>query len=212
MMVAMGGCLILGLTFTWFKEAYPNSHWVEPFRVTEELFLVRYMPLFSMGILLNELRCGRGNKWALWGGIAVSAVVFHAVDLREHNPAATVLMFGLLTASAFRKVPLLRWKPLVYISFISYALYLVHNNLGSAAIRQLEIWGCTPIVTLLLVTAMVIGLAHIMTFWLEQPATRYLRGQYQSVKQQLLDSDSVATPMPVWLRLFRRLPRPNQDP
>ena len=208
MMVAMGVCLALGLSFTWFREVFPASVWVGRFRVIEELFFIRHLPLFSMGILLNELRCGRGKPVALWSGIVVSAIVFHLIDLREHNPVATVLMFGLLTASAFRKVPFLRWKPLIYISFISYSLYLVHNNLGSALMKQLELFGCSPLATVVLATAFAIGLSHAITYWMEQPATRWLRGRYMAIKASLADETSVDYR---WLRRWVRVPSIDRE-
>ncbi|MEL7500515.1 MAG: acyltransferase [Planctomycetota bacterium] len=180
MLVSIGVCLVLGVTFTFVKTNFPDSIWNSRCRIIEELFFIRHLPLFAMGILLNELRCGRGNKWALWGGIVAAATVFHIIDLREHNPLATVLMFGLLTASAFRKVPILRWKPLIYISFISYSLYLVHNNLGSAVMKQLETIGCSPLLTVILATAFAIGVSHAMTYWMEQPITNWLRKKYKS--------------------------------
>lgn len=182
MLVAVTICLTCCTTFTWFKSAYPDSMWNGTFRVAEELFFMRNMPLFAMGILLNEVRCKRGKTWALWLGIIASAIIFHAIDLRDHNPAATVLLFGLLTASAFGKVPILRWKPLVYISFISYSLYLFHNNLGSAFLRQLEIWGCPPLLAFLLATAFVIGLASAVTHWFKQPITTRLRKGWAQAK------------------------------
>ncbi len=182
MLVAVTLCLICCTTFTWFKSTYPESIWIGTFRVAEDLFFMRNMPLFAMGILLNELRCKRGQPWALWTGIVASAIVFHAIDLRDHNPVATVLMFGLLTASAFGKVPILRWKPLVYISFISYSLYLLHNNLGSAFMRQLETWGCPPLLAFVLTTVFVIAIASAVTRWFEQPITRKLRQAWARAK------------------------------
>lgn len=184
MMVAVSVCLILGTTFTKFKLWYPESDWNSTFYVMEELLFIRTMPLFAMGILLNELRSKRGNTWVLWGGIVLSGIVYHAIDLREHNPLATVLMFGLLTASAFGRVPLLRFQPLVYISFISYSLYLVHNNLGTLIMRQLELAGCYPALAFLLTTAAVIGIAAAFTHWLEQPLTKILRKKWISLRKK----------------------------
>ena len=182
MLVAISICLTCCTTFDWFRSAYPGSMWNGTFRVAEDLFFMRNMPLFAMGILLNELRCKRGKAWALWLGIIASGIVFHAVDLRDHNPAATVLMFGLLTASAFGRVPILRWKPLVYISFISYSLYLFHNNIGSAFLQQLEIWGVPPLLAFVLATAFVIAIASAVTHWIEQPITKRLRQGWKQAK------------------------------
>lgn len=190
LLVAIIVCLVCCLTFTWFRSAYPGSLWNGRFRIVEDLFFMRNMPLFAMGILLNELRCKRGRAWALWLGIIASGIVFHVIDLREHNPLATILMFGLLTASAFGKVPVLRWKPLVYISFISYSLYLIHNNLGTLVMSQMELWGCPPILAFVLTTAFVIGLASAMTHWFEQPITRRLRQAWGQVKAWHSDRSS----------------------
>ena len=175
MMTAVSVCLVCCTAFTWFKSSYPESNWNGTFRIVEELFFMRNMPLFAMGILLNELKSGRGKPWALWIGIVVSAIVFHAIDLRDHNPAATVLMFGLLTAGAFGKVPILRFKPLIYISFISYSLYLFHNNLGSGVMKLLEYFGCPPLLTVMLATVFAVVIGSIVTHWFEQPITKLLR-------------------------------------
>ena len=48
---------------------FPDSVWNGRFYFIEELFFMRHLPLFSMGILLNEIRCNRGNKWLLSTGI-----------------------------------------------------------------------------------------------------------------------------------------------
>ncbi|MDG1872505.1 MAG: acyltransferase [Mariniblastus sp.] len=178
LMVAISVCLIACLTFDWFAVAFPDSVWNGRFRIAEELFFMRNMPLFAMGILLNELRCKRGTPWVLWLGMLASAVVFHTIDLRDHNPAATVLMFGMLVAGAYGKIPFLRWRPLIYISFISYSLYLFHNNLGSALMKLLESWGVPPLATVIAATAFAIAISAAITHWFEQPTTKYLRGQW----------------------------------
>jgi peptidoglycan/LPS O-acetylase OafA/YrhL len=182
MMVAISVCLISCTGFNWFHGAYPESTWNGTFRTIDQLFFMRNMPLFAMGILLNELRSKRGKAWVLWLGIVASGIVFHAIDLRGHNPAATVLMFGLLTASAYGKVPILRWKPLIYISFISYSLYFFHNNLGSLLMSVLESFACPPIVAVILATAFSIAVGGAITHWFEQPITKKLRVCWTQVK------------------------------
>jgi len=70
----------------------------------------------------------------------------------------------------------------MYLSFISYALYLFHNNLGSALIRQLELFNWPPLLSIIVATGFSILVAHAMTFWLEQPLTKWLRVQYANLK------------------------------
>lgn len=175
MMVSMGVCLAACGLFDWYQNVAPESHWNGVFHVVEELFLLRTLPLFAMGILLNEVRCGRGRAWQHWLGIAVCGVVFHWIDLRDHNPLATVLMMGLLTAAAHGKIPVLRFRPLIFIGFISYPLYLFHNNLGSALMKWLESQGLSAWPTVIIATLFSIGLATAVTYGFEQPLTRRLR-------------------------------------
>ena len=182
MMVAVGFCLVMGLFINHFRSAYPEWVWNSRLYVVDQLLFVRNMPLFAMGILLNELRCQRGEPWQLWLGIVASATIFHIIDLRGHNPAATILLFGVLTAGAFGRIPILRWKGFVYLSLISYSLYLFHNNLGSALIQQLELAGFPPLASIFVATALAFAVAHAITVWFEQPLTKWLREHYTNAK------------------------------
>jgi len=186
MMTAIAVCLVSCLSFDWFRSAYPTSDWNTNFKFVEDLFFMRNLPLFAMGILLNELRCQRGKPWVLALGMLASAVVFHAIDLRDHNPIATVLMFGMLVAAAYGKLPFLRFKPLIFISFISYSLYLFHNNLGSALMKFIDSMGCPPLATILVATLFSIAIASAITYWFEQPITRKLRTGWKTVKESQL--------------------------
>ncbi len=191
MMVAISICFVCCTSFTWFKGVYPESSWNGTFHFVESLFFMRNLPLFAMGILLNEIRSKRydapGRKWVLWAGIVAAGTVFHSIDLRGHNPAATVLMFGLLTASAFGKVPVLRWKPLIFISFISYSLYLFHNNLGSALMKLLESWGCPPKLMVIAASVFAIAIGAAVTYWFEQPLTKRMRVMWTNTKARFAE-------------------------
>ena len=193
MMGAIAVCLVCCTGFQWFATSFPGSDWNARFQIVEDLFFMRYMPLFAMGILLNEIRSKRGNYWLLSLGIIASAIVFHAIDLRDHNPLATVLMFGMLTLGSFGKLPILRFKPLIYISTISYALYLFHNNLGCAVMKQMEAWGCNPLLTFILGTLFAIGIGAAVTRWFEQPTTAFLKRNWATLKARYEEQRSVAS-------------------
>lgn len=180
LMVCIGTCLVCCLTFDWFASTYPTSFWNGRFKLVEDLFFMRNLPLFAMGILLNEFRLKRGKAWMLGLGMLASATVFHLIDHRNHNPVATALLFGMLFAGAHRKLPFLRWRPLIYISFISYSLYLFHNNLGSGLMKLLENLGMSPLATVVAAIVFSIGIAAAITHWFEQPITKYLLKLYKS--------------------------------
>ena len=187
--VCLAGCA----SMHWFKTAWPDSGLTGTFGVVEQLFILRNFPLFVMGMLLNEIHNNRGNKWHNGLGILFAAIVFHAVDLRGHNPAATALLFGMLAMGAYGKIPPLRWKPLVYVSSISYTLYLFHNNIGSCCINQLEIFGFGPHVSIVIATGLMIALAAATTMWFEAPITKFLRSKYKDYKSgRIMKSQSTA--------------------
>ena len=145
LMVMVGVCLVFCLAASGFKSAFPDSGANQFFWIVENVCFMRNMPLFAMGMLLNEIKNKRGVAWQNAIGIVVAGAIFHAIDMRDHNPAATMLLFGLLTACAWGKVPPLRYKPLLFISTISYTLYLFHNNIGSVCIHSLEMMGMAPL-------------------------------------------------------------------
>ena len=184
LMVMVGVCLVFCLAATGFKSAFPDSGINQFFWIVENVCIMRNMPLFAMGMLLNEIKNNRGVAWQNVIGIIVAGIVFHAIDKRDHNPAATILLFGLLTACAWGKVPPLRYKPLLYISTISYTLYLFHNNIGSTCIHSLETMGMSPLPAVVLVTVLTIGLGTATTIWFEQPITKFLRTWWKERKNK----------------------------
>lgn len=164
------------------KSLWPDAGTATACHVFEHVFILRNFPLFVMGMLLNEIHSKRGNIVHNALGILFAAIVFHAVDLRDHNPAATVLLFALLGFGAWGKIPPLRCKPLLFISTISYTLYLFHNNIGSSCIYQLERFGLGPWPSVIIATVLSIALGTAATIWFEQPITKFLRKKWKSHK------------------------------
>lgn len=140
-----------------------------------KLLILDYMPLFFIGMLAHQIWNKSGAiRWNL-AGIVVSAIVFHVIDRHDYNPAATVLMIGTLFLSAYGKLPFLRLKPLVFISTISYSLYLLHNNLGCAFIYRMEQLGFSPIMSMVAGIVFITIVSTIVTFWIERPISNQLR-------------------------------------
>ena len=174
------------------------DHWPQLFawmETSRDLLILEYLPLFTIGLLLNEIKNRRGHFWLNAFGILASGVVFHLIDRHAHNPAATILLFLLLAFSAYGRVPFLRFKPLVFISTISYALYLLHNNLGCVFIYHVDHAGVPSIVALLLGIGFVIAISALITFYVERPLTKFLRNTWYRFRQRGLESQP-ARPLP----------------
>ena len=183
LLAVVTGCLLFSVASATIASAWPQSSVRSSLFLIEQLFIVRNFPLFAMGMLLNEIKSGRGNKWMHVASIIYFGIVFHAIDHRDHNPAATVMLFSLLAASAYGKVPVLRFKFFIFLSFISYPLYLFHNNIGSACMKSLMMLGCETHLAILIVFGLSIAMATALTKWFEQPITKRLRSWWKTRKE-----------------------------
>ena len=160
-----------------------GTAWFGILTALDSVLILKTLPLFLIGILLNERRCGRGT-W-LWHGFAIlgCGFVFHLVDQRDHNPVSTLVFTILLGLSAFGRVPVLRMRPIVFVAGISYSLYLLHNNLGSTLIYQLDpLVGPWP--ALCVSTGLVVAIATLSTYYLERPVSKWLRIKWNEYQQR----------------------------
>jgi len=150
-----------------------------------DMMILEYLPLFTIGILLNEIKNKRGNLRHNAFGIFASLCVFHLVDRHDHNPVASLILFTLLAFSAYGKVPFLRFKPLVFISTISYALYLLHNNLGCVFIYHVNHAGLSPQLSMIAGIVFVTAASAFVTYKIELPLNRWLRGRWSALRANI---------------------------
>lgn len=177
--VGWGTLLILSLTICPSLDAlestYGGASWFGLATAIRRIMLLDFVPLFAIGFLLYMIKTNTGRRGLNILGILFAAGVFHSIDHGKHNPLATALIIGLVTASAYGKVPILRLKPLVYISTISYALYLCHNNLGCALIHRFDHAGVPPLISFIIAIVFAFALSILITAKVEQPITSVLR-------------------------------------
>lgn len=167
--------LLVCPTMDALASTHSGSTWFVVATSLRRVMLLDFVPLFAIGFLLYMIKTGTGKRWQNILFLIVAAAVFHSIDHGKHNPLATALIIGLVTASAYGKVPLLRFKPLVYVSTISYALYLCHNNLGCALIHRFDTMGVPPQICFLIGILFSFSLAIVVTNRVEQPITNRLR-------------------------------------
>jgi peptidoglycan/LPS O-acetylase OafA/YrhL len=200
--IGWGTLLIMSLlvcpTLDSLQPAYGQTVWFGGATAIRRLMLLDFVPLFAIGFLLYMIKTGVGKKWQNILGIVAAACVFHSIDHGKHNPLATVLIIGLVTASAYGRVPILRLRPLVFVSTISYALYLFHNNLGCILIHRFDTAGIPPRICFAIALVFAFSLATIVTLRIEQPMTNQLRRlweRYRAGKQpEAAAVRSAATP------------------
>ena len=184
--LAIVAAVCLPLKYSWLVES------TTPYAIASSLnsvLILSTLPLFLIGILLNERRCGRGSWMGHGAAIVGCGIVFHLIDQNDYNPAGTVFFTALLGFSAFGKIPALRVKPIAFVAGISYSLFLLHNNLGSTLIYHLDRW-IGPWPAIVLATVLVILIATVSTYWFERPVGNWIRDRWINLRQ----SKSTAAP------------------
>ncbi|GGJ40170.1 acyltransferase family protein [Neoroseomonas lacus] len=68
----------------------------------------------------------------------------------------------------------------VWLGGISYTLHLLHENIGWTVIGRLEGAGIPANLAILAAIATSVGLAALVTYLVERPAMRWIRGFYRS--------------------------------
>ena len=161
---------------------HEGESWFTVATAFRRILLLDFAPLFAMGFLLYMIKTNTGARWQNILGIIVAATVFHSIDHGKHNPAATALILGLVTLCAYGKVPPLRFRPLIYVSTISYAIYLCHNNLGCVLIHRFDQSGIPPVICLGIAIVFSFAMAVIVTNRIEQPITNGLRSAWSKYR------------------------------
>ncbi|MCM2374272.1 acyltransferase [Rhodopirellula sp. ICT_H3.1] len=180
--VLLLGSLTLCPTLDLLKTEYSDATWFAAGTAVRHLLALDFAPLFAIGFLLYQIKTKTGRLSHNLIGILVAGTVFHCIDHGKHNPAATMLITVVVTAAAWGNIPVLRFRPLVFVSGISYAIYLCHNNLGCVLMNTFDKAGVSPVMCLLIVIAFSFSVGLLVTRRIEQPITRRLQALYQRIQ------------------------------
>lgn len=184
-MVLAGAALLVCPVHDWLVAAYPTAKATSLLRVVRYAAVLDQIPLFGIGYLMYMIRTRVGALPLSAAAMVGCAAVFHSIDHGKHNPAATLLITLFLAACAYGKVPPLRLPVFVFISTISYSLYLFHNSLGCIVIYHLNWIGCSSVVSFTAALVFVVALATLITYSIEQPLTGWLRRRWLVLRARL---------------------------
>lgn len=150
-----------------------------PAEILRITFLVQFAQLFMAGIMFYKIKMGR----ATWLTHVIIAYCYTAQLIifwswgGKTGLILTTLFFMTFYLFAYDRLRFIVWSPLVFLGTISYALYLVHQNAGLAVILQLNQLGINPNLSVLITIALAIGVAAAITFGVERPAIKWIRGR-----------------------------------
>jgi len=139
-------------------------------------FNLRYGSFFVSGICFYEIYISKKQVTQYWFLLLFSFLVsfFAITDMEDSYVAITILYILFLVVLHF-KFSFLSNRTFVFLCEISYALYLIHQNVGFIIMRKLELVGLTSIWKVVVAILIVIGLATFITRKLEKPISIMLK-------------------------------------
>ena len=160
-----------------------------PWRI-RELLILDFIAFFALGIVAYRLvrNSGGSNR----GELLTGAFAIVVVGVTESLMLASVGLACFLAVwlAALGRLPLLRSRLLTWFGLISYPLYLLHENIGWAILRQLQLRGWSPSEAIAFTTVVVIGLAAALSRSVERPAMGWIRRRYRQLREQELSRAS----------------------
>jgi len=143
---------------------------------TGAIFNLRYGSFFVSGICFYHIYVTKEMVFKYWLLLVFSFVVglLALSDLNYANIAISIVYLVFLLAIHF-KFQFLSGKIFIFFGEISYALYLVHQNVGFIIMQKLEHLGIINIWKVIIALAIVIALATFITRSLEKPISVKLK-------------------------------------
>lgn len=169
----IGGWLLLAVAYGVGVHRHLHFSWA-----LRELLIVRHIPFFALGILFYQVH--RRGAWrghdALMIGLCLAAIALALPPVFVLAAAACCAIFALFLAG------MLRWlatPAFTALGTMSYSIYLLHQAIGYAIIHRLEARGIPALAAVLAATVFVLTLAAALTWGVERPAMRAIRGAWR---------------------------------
>ena len=110
--------------------------------------------------------------------LLASAVIFSPALALLFTAFAALLYLAVSGRLAFLVRP-----PLLWLGGISYALYLIHQNIGYIIIRHFYAEGWQPALGVAVAVLVSLLLASLMAVWVERPAMAWIRSRWRSAQR-----------------------------
>lgn len=179
----------------WLAIACLAWAWPEmPSRLTM-LLVLQYIPFFGIGMLAYRVWSGH-RSWKQQLPYFVAMLVGVLVQMQSDAAIFALMLVGLFAALVHGKLRFLAVRPLLWLGGISYALYLVHHNIGFVILLQSSAMRLPPAIAFWLALSVAVALAVLLRHFIEQPAERAImrwwKNRGRRADQPLHDGASVA--------------------
>jgi len=161
----------------WLTWMLLNSLGILP--IGEYFLNLRYGMFLLSGILFYKVKFNNGN---LIDHLLIMFCLFTAIWVNQMpgNIYAYPCLFGLFYLFIYGKLKVLNWSPLLFLGYISYPLYLLHQNIGYAMISSFKFYIPNEFIVILLTLSIMFFFAWIVKKYLEKPIVNYLNARFLS--------------------------------
>ncbi|TWJ04618.1 peptidoglycan/LPS O-acetylase OafA/YrhL [Mucilaginibacter frigoritolerans] len=180
---------IVYICFPWLTISVLSCLFKIPLKkYLDVLLILQYAPLFIAGINFYKLKSNSGGPMShllIVLSLLVEFLWVYHTDV--DNSYLSVMIF--LTAFylifytfAYKGLPILKNKLLLFFGTISYSLYLLHNVIGYVIIYRLRTISDKQLFYIPITFVVVVSLAVLVTFGVEKPALKLIRTYYKKNK------------------------------
>lgn len=146
-----------------------------------QLLILEHIPFFGLGILFYRLHKQRGAD-GQWVNHLMIAACLGVIAVTQPAARLTVALIctGVFYLFTHARLTWLRSAPFAFLGAISYSLYLLHQDIGFDVIWHLEHdahWNSN--LAVLAAVAVTVGLATLITYFIERPAMRWIRERWK---------------------------------
>ncbi|MEM9052052.1 MAG: acyltransferase [Bacteroidota bacterium] len=146
--------------------------------LAHELLLIRWLPLFALGICLYRYS---NKSSSILTFVTLASTVLILGNFFPQHVFVVSLCFSLLVLLAVNgNLKFLTSRVIVFFGTISYSFYLIHQNLGYLIIRGGYENGYSPWLSIFLAFAVSVFVAYFLTRFVEKPARKFLMSCYNS--------------------------------
>ncbi len=144
--------------------------------------ILRYAYLFVAGMLFYKIFMKDVSRLTY---IALACCIVASPFLAPRESLPSVLAsFGVFFLFIFGRLRFLNARPLLFLGTISYALYVVHQNVGYVVMRWLQSLGASDHLAIVAAILVAVSLATAITFLIEKPLIAITRAHYSRWKEQ----------------------------
>jgi len=150
---------------------------LEVLNIGEYFLNLRYGMFLLAGILFYKIKFNKGN---LIDHLLIIICLFTAIWVNQmpYNIYAYPFLFFLFYLFIYGKLKVLNLAPFLFLGYISYPLYLLHQNIGYAMINTFKIYLGNDFLAILLTLSIMFFFAWIVKKFLEKPIITYLNAKY----------------------------------